>query len=85
MTSGSQPPHSLIKSRGKVVVVEPDVVGWVEAPPFTGDLKHAKSLIPDGLHTIASVSESVCRTALGVLAIDAPPIGRPGFLGLGGA
>ena len=61
MTSGSQPPpRSLIKSRhrGKVVVAEPDVVDWVKAPPFTGDLKHAKSLIPDGLHTIASASEA---------------------------
>jgi hypothetical protein len=44
-------------------------------PPFTEQLKYAKSLLPDGLYTISSDARIVCATALCALAlIEAPPL-----------
>ena len=37
------------RAKGDVLIVEPGLQGWVEVPPFTGELKYAKSLLPDGL------------------------------------
>jgi hypothetical protein len=68
---------SLVEARAKgdVLIVEPGLQGWVEVPPFTGELKYAKSLLPDGLCTISSEPRIVCAAALRALAItDAPPL-----------
>jgi hypothetical protein len=47
----------------------------VQVPPFTEELKYAKSLVPDGLYTISSEPRIVCAAALRALAItDAPPL-----------
>ena len=63
------------RAKGDVLIVEPGLQGWVEVPPFTGELKYAKSLLPDGLHTISSEPRIVCAAALHALAItDAPPL-----------
>ncbi len=57
------------------MIVEPGLQGWVEVPPFTGELKYAKSLLPDGLYTISSDPRIVCAAALRALALtDAPPM-----------
>ena len=63
------------RAKGDVLIVEPGMHGWVEVPPFTGELKYAKSLVPDGLYTISSDPRIVCAAALQALAItDAPPL-----------
>ncbi|MPZ33957.1 MAG: hypothetical protein GEV13_23700 [Rhodospirillales bacterium] len=63
------------RAKGDVLIVEPGLQGWVEVPPFTGELKYAKSLLPDGLCTISSEPRIVCAAALHALAItDAPPL-----------
>jgi len=63
------------RAKGDVLIVEPGLHGWVEVPPFTGELKYAKSLLPDGLHTISPEPRIVCAAALHALAItDAPPL-----------
>ena len=63
------------RAKGDVLIVEPGLQGWVEVPPFTGELKYAKSLLPDGLYTISSEPRIVCAAALRALAItDAPPL-----------
>ena len=35
------------RAKGDVLIVEPGLQGWVEVPPFTGELKYAKSLLPE--------------------------------------
>ena len=63
------------RAKGDVLIVEPGLHSWVEVPPFTGVLKYAKSLVPDGLHTISSEPRIVCAAALRALAITgAPPL-----------
>ena len=63
------------RAKGDVLIVEPGLQGWVEVPPFTGELKYAKSLLPDGLYTISSDPRIVCAAALRALALtDAPPM-----------
>lgn len=63
------------RAKGDVLIVEPGLHGWVEVPPFTGELKYAKSLLPDGLYAISSESRIVCAAALRALAItNAPPL-----------
>ena len=63
------------RAKGDVLIVEPGLWGWVEVPPFTGVLKYAKSLLPDGLHTISSDPRIVCAAALRALALsNAPPL-----------
>lgn len=63
------------RANGEALIVEPGRQGWVEVPPFTEDLKYAKSLLPDGLYTISPDPRVVCATALWALAItDAPPL-----------
>jgi hypothetical protein len=63
------------RAKGDVLIVEPGLWGWVEVPPFTGELKYAKSLLPDGLYTISSDPRIVCAAALRALALsNAPPL-----------
>jgi hypothetical protein len=63
------------RAKGDVLIVEPGLWGWVEVPPFTGVLKYAKSLLPDGLYTISSDPRIVCAAALRALALsNAPPL-----------
>lgn len=63
------------RAKGDVLIVEHGLHGWMEVPPFTGELKYAKSLVPDGLYTISSDPCIVCATALRALAItNAPPM-----------
>ncbi|MEA2913429.1 MAG: hypothetical protein QOJ15_5510 [Bradyrhizobium sp.] len=69
--------HALVVARrsGLVLILEPELEGWVEVPPFTSDMKYAASLVPDGLYTISRDPRIVCSTALTALAItNAPPI-----------
>ena len=63
------------RAKGDALIVEPGLQGWVEAPPFTSELKYAKSLLPEGLYTISSEPRIVCAAALRALAITgAPPL-----------
>lgn len=63
------------RAKGDVLIVEPGLADWVEVPPFTGVLKYAKSLLPDGVYTISSDPRIVCAAALRALALtDAPPL-----------
>lgn len=63
------------RAKGDVLIVEPGLWGWVEVPPFTGELKYAKSLLPDGIYTISADAQIVCAAALRALALsDAPPL-----------
>ena len=63
------------RAKGDMLIVEPGLWGWVEVPPFTGVLKYAKSLLPDGIYTISSDPRIVCAAALRALALtDAPPL-----------
>ena len=55
------------RAKGDVLIVEPGVHGWVEVPPFTGELKYAKSLLPDGLYTISSEPQPSVRQPFGRL------------------
>jgi len=48
-------------------------VGWIEAPPFTTDLRYAEALLPEGVRTILRVPIEVCSAALHARAkCDAP-------------
>lgn len=63
------------RAKGDVLIVEPGLWGWVEVPPFTAELKYAKSLLPDGVYTISSDPRIVCAAALRALALtEAPPL-----------
>jgi len=63
------------RAKGDVLIVDPGLHGWVEVPPFTEQLKYAKSLLPDGLYTISCEARIVCAAALHALAIThAPPL-----------
>jgi hypothetical protein len=74
------------RTKGDVLIVESGLQGWVEAPPFTEELKYAKSLVPEGLYTISSDPRIICATALVALAItDAPPLPQLDFLNKGRA
>jgi hypothetical protein len=69
------------RAKGDVLIVEPGLQCWVEAPPFTEDLKYARSLVPEGLYTISRDPRIVCAAALAALAItEAPPLPQHGFL-----
>lgn len=63
------------RAKGDVLIVEAGLQVWIEVPPFSGVLKYAKSLLPDGLYTISSEPRVVCAAALRALALtDAPPL-----------
>jgi hypothetical protein len=48
-------------------------VGWIEAPPFTAELRYAEALLPDGVRTMLKDPMKVCAAALRARALcDAP-------------
>ena len=52
-----------------------DGLAWIEAPPFTAELKYAESLLPEGLLTIFRDARRVCATALQARALaNEPPL-----------
>ena len=55
--------------KGEVLVVEAGLQEWVEAPPFTSDIRYAASLVPEGLHLIARDARVACATALSARAL----------------
>lgn len=49
-------------------------IGWIEAPPFTEELRYAETLLPDGVATVCRDARRACATALNVRAlVDAAP------------
>jgi hypothetical protein len=63
------------RARGMILVNQAAIKGWVDAPPYTEDLSCARSLVPEGLSTIARDPRIVCATALTVRALlDLPPL-----------
>jgi hypothetical protein len=61
------------RARGRVLLNEPTILGWVTVPRYTEDLNSAKSLVPDGLSTISRDPRIVCATALMALALTGEP------------
>jgi|HubBroStandDraft_4_1064222.scaffolds.fasta_scaffold32609_1 hypothetical protein len=53
-----------------------DGLFWIEAPPFTTELRYAESLLPEGLLTFYQDARRVCATALQAraLANEPPPM-----------
>jgi hypothetical protein len=53
-----------------------DGLVWIEAPPFTTELRYAESLLPEGLCTFYRDARKVCATALQAraLANEPPPL-----------
>ena len=53
-----------------------DGLAWIEAPPFTAELRYAQSLLPEGLCTFYRDARKVCATALQAraLANEPPPL-----------
>jgi hypothetical protein len=66
------------RENGEVLVVHGpgDVLAWIEAPPFTAELKYAEALLPEGLLTFYRDARKVCATALQARAIanEPPPL-----------
>jgi hypothetical protein len=63
------------RARGMILVNQAAIKGWVDAPAYTEDLSCARSLVPEGLSTIACDPRIVCATALTVRALlDLPPL-----------
>ena len=71
--------EQLLRARenGEVLVAHGpgDVLAWIEAPPFTAELKYAEALLPEGLLTFYRDARRVCATALQAraLANEPPP------------
>ena len=51
-------------------------LAWIEAPPFTAELRFAESLLPEGVFTFYRDARKVCATALQARALtnEPPPI-----------
>ena len=50
-------------------------LAWIEAPPFTAELKFAEVLLPEGLLTFYRDARKVCATALQARALaNEPPL-----------
>ena len=66
---------NLLQARdsGEVLVEDHRGIGWVEAPPFTAELKYAETLLPDGVVTICRDPRRLCATALVVRALTGAP------------
>ena len=49
---------------------------WIEAPPFTRELRYAEALLPEGLWTFYREARKVCATALQARALtnEPPPL-----------
>ena len=64
-----------VRLRGFILIEHRAMKVWAHAPPYTGDLDCAKSLLPEGLSTIAHDPRIVCATALMARAIlKLPPL-----------
>jgi len=65
------------KETGQILIADQgsSEVGWIEAPPFTAELKYAELLLPPGLATFYRDPRRVCATALlaRALANEPPP------------
>jgi hypothetical protein len=64
------------RENGEVLVEHcpADGLAWIEAPPFTAELKFAKSLLPEGLITFYRDARRVCAAALQARAlVNEPP------------
>ena len=69
-----------VRARGFILINQPTVKGWADAPSYTEDLGCAKSLVPKGLSTIARDPRIVCATALMARAVlDSPPLALDGW------
>jgi hypothetical protein len=63
------------RARGFVLLNRTAIPHWADAPPYTGDLGCAQSLVPEGLSTIAREPRIVCATALIARALlDSPRV-----------
>ena len=64
------------RENGDVLLEHPgDGLVWIEAPPFTAELKYAESLLPEGLCTFYRDARKVCATALQARALaNEPPL-----------
>jgi hypothetical protein len=65
------------RENGDVLLEHPgDGLAWIEAPPFTAELRYAESLLPEGLCTFYRDARKVCATALQAraLANEPPPL-----------
>ena len=65
------------RENGDVLLEHPgDGLVWIEAPPFTAELRYAESLLPEGLCTFYRDARKVCATALQAraLANEPPPM-----------
>jgi hypothetical protein len=60
---------------GRVLVAEDGGLDtrWVEAPPFTAEMKYAETLMPQGLAHIGREPRIVCATALSARARSGEP------------
>jgi hypothetical protein len=72
--------HKLREARenGEVLVEHPHGAGcgWIQAPPFTAELRYAEALVPEGLATIARDPRIICATALHARALMSAPAPR---------
>ena len=64
------------RENGDVLLEHPgDGLVWIEAPPFTAELRCAESLLPEGLCTFYRDARKVCATALQARALaNEPPL-----------
>ena len=75
LSSSDQLVHA--RENGEVLVEHRagDGLAWIEAPPFTVDLRYAESLLPKGLFTFFRDARRVCATALQARALaNEPPL-----------
>jgi len=66
----------MLTENGDVLLEHPgDGLVWIEAPPFTAELRYAESLLPEGLCTFYRDARKVCATALQERALaNEPPL-----------
>jgi hypothetical protein len=72
--------HKLMEARenGEVLVERRHGAGrgWIQAPPFSEELRYAETLVPEGLATIARDPRILCATALNARALTGAPAPR---------
>jgi hypothetical protein len=70
--------EQLLRARenGEVLVAHGpgDVLAWIEAPPFTAELKYAEALLPEGLLIFYRDARKVCATALQARGLANEPL-----------
>ena len=74
---GTKLAAGVVDENGEVLVEHRPGYGlaWIEAPPFTADLRYAESLVPEGLLTLFRDARRVCATALQARALaNEPPL-----------